>query len=903
MSIKEQFYNRRPLALFDPRGALRLDPRYTFTRGSSATFVDSSGIIRTAAANAPRLTYDPATGDSLGLLLEQQSVNEIIYSYQPITGNWALTNQTYEEGIGSAPDGTNNRWRANLSEGLADKRTRGPTIFGQSEGGFYTFSAFVHKTGTQISNDIIFINLQAVIPTIVGCLSGQFNVKTGVFLTPVSSNPLVTDTSQAVTDRGEYWRISVTGNYPSGFSVFQPQLHLGAFGNTTATGKLEGWLMQVERKPYATSPILTTTTPVARAADLLTLDNQDIPTTGSIYIDARAIAASENETILSIANDIDEQLTLSIKKLPELFNSPALIYEIQETFTPTLPFPTPTTGDQRNVITFGETNTHYQVGFSRQTPTLASAVPEGLNRLGIGHNVTDPTTGFNGTISRLYLWPGEIPPEIGRGLVRGDFQMIDAASPNVIIPDSHTLVFNTQGPSLGGSREITFRLFGNNNNVTIDWGDGTSEIYSGSSANAIISHTYTVAGLYLVQIIGPFENISLGKFANSQGDNLVAVPQNSSEWTPTDLTGLYEAAITLTDSIFDNFPSTANVTSFFGAFDGLRLITSIPTFETSSVTTFREAWRNCTALASFPLIDTSACTVFQATWNNCRSLTSFPAIDTSSGNNFFFAWDGCASLTTFPLIDTSKATNLFSTWGNCESLTTFPLVNTSAVTSMQMTWANNRSLVSFPEIDTSSTTFFFATWSSCISLVTFPLLDTSSGITFQNTWSSCESLTDFPLIDTSSGTNFTATWDRCSSLESFPEINTSSGTRFNFTWQLCTSLTSFPQLDFSSAANLAASQERTGLYRTWFGCSALTDYPANQFDNVTATDFDEAFTNCALTPQSIENILVSINTANTSNGNLGLSGGTNAVKTSWTANANTAYDALVARGWTITFRP
>jgi hypothetical protein len=61
--------------------------------------------------------------------------------------------------------------------------------------------------------------------------------------------------------------------------------------------------------------------------------------------------------------------------------------------------------------------------------------------------------------------------------------------------------------------------------------------------------------------------------------------------------------------------------------------------------------------------------------------------------------------------------------------------------------------------------------------------------------------------------------------------------------------------------------------------------------------------NCALTAQSIENILVSINTANTSNGNLGLSGGTNAVKTSWTANANTAYDALVARGWTITFRP
>jgi hypothetical protein len=73
------------------------------------------------------------------------------------------------------------------------------------------------------------------------------------------------------------------------------------------------------------------------------------------------------------------------------------------------------------------------------------------------------------------------------------------------------------------------------------------------------------------------------------------------------------------------------------------------------------------------------------------------------------------------------------------------------------------------------------------------------------------------------------------------------------------------------------------------------------FNTTTCTRYLNAFNNCALTAQSIENILVSINTANTSNGNLSLQGGTNAAKTTWTANANTAYDALVARGWTITF--
>jgi len=69
-----------------------------------------------------------------------------------------------------------------------------------------------------------------------------------------------------------------------------------------------------------------------------------------------------------------------------------------------------------------------------------------------------------------------------------------------------------------------------------------------------------------------------------------------------------------------------------------------------------------------------------------------------------------------------------------------------------------------------------------------------------------------------------------------------------------------------------------------------------------ATAFSNAFLNCALTAQSIENILTSLVTNGQSNITLTLSGGTNATKTTWTANANTAYDALIARGWTITFR-
>ena len=75
------------------------------------------------------------------------------------------------------------------------------------------------------------------------------------------------------------------------------------------------------------------------------------------------------------------------------------------------------------------------------------------------------------------------------------------------------------------------------------------------------------------------------------------------------------------------------------------------------------------------------------------------------------------------------------------------------------------------------------------------------------------------------------------------------------------------------------------------------------FNNVVTNHFQDAFVNCALTAQSIENILVSINVGNTSNGRLGIGGGSNAAKTTWSTAANTAFNLLVARGWTITYNP
>jgi hypothetical protein len=777
MSIKEQFYNRRPLALFDPRGALRLDPRYTFTRGSSATFIDSSGIIRTAAANEPRLTYDPATGDSLGLLIEKQRTNHI-------------RNNTMQGAVAGTPGTLPTNWSSTNNLDIAteivdvgienrinyiDIKFFGTTTGLTQQNIFFGPSNHIAAIDGQDWTASCWVKLVAGAPTNTSGIMLAVHARNSGFTFVNSLFDFILPVNSTLT------RYSFSGITAGAIIAYvQPMIRFTADSNVAIDFTLRIGLPQLEQGASTTSVIPTSGSAATRSADILALNNQELPSTGSIYIDARTTSAGADETLLSVANTSDEKLTLAIRATPELFNSPALVYEIDDNFEPALPFPIPIAGDQRNLITFGETNTHYQVGFSRQTPTLASAVPENLNRLGIGHDVTDPTKGFNGTISRLYLWPGEIPPEIARGLVRGDFQLIDAASPNLLTPDAHSLVFNTQGLTLTGDRKVTFQLLGANNSVTIDWGDGTSEAYSGAAANTTISHTYAVAGLYLVQITGPFENIRFS-FANSQAGDLVAVRQNSPDWTPTSLLDLYNGAALLPNDIFDNFPATASITNWSRAFLNL------------------------------------------------------------------------SALTTFPLLNTSAATSLLDTWFDCSGLT------------------------AFPQIVTNNVTTFAGAWFNCSSLTTFPQLDTSSGTTFQDTWLGCSSLTTFPQLDTSSGTNFQGAWFSCSSL------------------------TTFPELDFSSTIGDAGSGSN-GFEGTWRSCASLADFPAGRFDNVAATNFAFAFTSCALTAQSIENILISINTANTSNGVLDLDGGTNAQKVNWTQAANDAYDALIARGWTITFR-
>jgi hypothetical protein len=57
-----------------------LDPRVSFTRASSGTYIGSDGLLKTAATNEPRFDHNPTTGESLGLLVEEPRTNLLLNS-------------------------------------------------------------------------------------------------------------------------------------------------------------------------------------------------------------------------------------------------------------------------------------------------------------------------------------------------------------------------------------------------------------------------------------------------------------------------------------------------------------------------------------------------------------------------------------------------------------------------------------------------------------------------------------------------------------------------------------------------------------------------------------------------------------------------------------------------------
>ena len=176
-----------------------------YTPTTTAAITNYIPVLMTAPAGAPRLDYNPTTGQALGLLIEEQRTNLLTYSQDFSNAAWTKGNSTITADLAIAPDGTT------TADFILPNATLGSHSVSEAvapaSGVAYTVSAYFKAGGYNFSSlQITFGGLNAY------C---SYNLSTGA-LTGVAGGGGV----GAITSAGNGWyrcsltatTISTTGN-------------------------------------------------------------------------------------------------------------------------------------------------------------------------------------------------------------------------------------------------------------------------------------------------------------------------------------------------------------------------------------------------------------------------------------------------------------------------------------------------------------------------------------------------------------------------------------------------------------------------------------------------------------------------------------------------------------------
>jgi hypothetical protein len=242
----------------------------TFTRASSGTYVGSDGVLQTAATDVPRFDHNPTTGESLGLLVEEQRTNLLLRSEEFQT-TWSPINVTVSTDTSTSPTGSLTAdtitpaasTAAHLISQTATVVASTPctaSVYIKSDGAPFVQVAF--DNGSSVG---AFINV---------------NTSTGAITRGPDLAGGATNATGSVVSAGNGWyRVSVGATHSGtiGRILISPlpatssTASINPSTTTAATDKVLLWGAQLEAGAFPTSYIPTTTAAVTRSADVASI--------------------------------------------------------------------------------------------------------------------------------------------------------------------------------------------------------------------------------------------------------------------------------------------------------------------------------------------------------------------------------------------------------------------------------------------------------------------------------------------------------------------------------------------------------------------------------------------------------------------------------------------------------
>lgn len=382
MTIKTLYPAIRPTLDLNFATARELDPRITFTRASSGTYVDKDGLIRTAGKDEARFDHNLLTKESLGLLIEEQRTNLVLQSatFQPSSGGFPAS-YTVDQ---VAPDGTTTASRQTAT----DPRTF--TDYTGIANAQYTFSFYCKVTsGTQ---------------------------SLSVFLKNAASDTVISSTSFTATT--SWQRVAITGTTngaTTGARIEVAGPVLGAPAGTVF------WGAQLEAGNFPTSYIPTISATVTRSADVVSISGANFSswfnaTTGTLFTDA-SIGYTVPGTVFPLVGSLNDGTTNNRIENGFLTSSLASLEVSTGGVTQAALYPSNSALARKLASSYAANDFANSVNGGAVSTDSSGTVPT-VDRLFIGSR--SPGGGgvniLNGSVKRLTYWPRRLSDSTLRAL-------------------------------------------------------------------------------------------------------------------------------------------------------------------------------------------------------------------------------------------------------------------------------------------------------------------------------------------------------------------------------------------------------------------------------------------------------------------------------------------------------
>jgi len=349
-----------------------------FTRASTGTYYNASGVLVSAAINTPRFDYDPVTLQLKGLLLEDASTNLLLQSGNMASANWPPVGSvaappTVTGNNATAPDGTLTAARLVLPAVSAGGRSFIYQLIAAS--GVYTYSVWLRGN---VGGEQTYIS------------SSDGTNKARLLVTLTTAWQRFTLTTPSVTASCNF----LVGTDTSDTSQL-----------ATSAGTIYAWGAQAEALPYMSSHIPTTSVSVTRAQDVLYYPipgavsgyNQSNGTMFFEYILSRANEAGfagvsdntfGNSMYLSDDASGNVGLTTAMSGGGQTYNNIASINTVR-----------------KSVATYSATQQKLSTDGIAPTSTSIAITPPVQTRLTLGNDPWSLTTSFNSWARRISYWP------------------------------------------------------------------------------------------------------------------------------------------------------------------------------------------------------------------------------------------------------------------------------------------------------------------------------------------------------------------------------------------------------------------------------------------------------------------------------------------------------------------